>query len=70
MRSTANEPAAPKAEATALLPMYKPIANLPISKRIAVTTAPTQTSRHAICVLGISLYIMANNVVLNSTETA
>ena len=70
MRRTAKEPAAPKADATALLPMYNPMANLPISKSIAVTAAPIQTSRQAISVLGMSLYIIANKVVLNSTETA
>ena len=38
--------AAPKPEARSLLPMYSPIRKRPPVKRIEVTAAPSQTSRH------------------------
>src|SRR3569832_536904 len=41
---TASEPAAPKPEATLLLPIYKPIKNFPMVNSREVMTAPTQTS--------------------------
>ena len=52
--TTTSAPAAPKDEATALRPMYRPMRNLPTVKRIAVTSAPTQTSCQAMRARGIS----------------
>jgi hypothetical protein len=47
MKTTTSEPAAPNAEATPLLPMYRPIRNLPIVNSSDVTSAPIQTSCHS-----------------------
>lgn len=65
----ASEPAARNDSVTPLLPRWSPINCLPISNRMAVTTASIQTSRQAIGVDGISLRIIANKAVLISIYT-
>ena len=55
MKTTISEPAAPNPEATPLLPMYRPIRNLPIVNSSEVTSAPSQTSCHSTFTRGISL---------------
>ena len=50
-----SDAAAPNVEATALRPMYSPMAILPIVNSSAVTTAPMPTSRHSMRTRGISL---------------
>jgi len=49
------KPAAPKAEATEVLPRYKPIRNLPTAKSAAVTAAPIHTSCQPTCTRGMYL---------------
>ena len=50
-----SEAAAPNVDATALRPMYSPIAILPTVNSSDVTTAPIHTSRHSTRTRGISL---------------
>ena len=52
---TAIEPAAPKPETTPLRPMYRLMSDLPRVNSAAVTMAPTHTSPHRMCTLGIVL---------------
>ena len=49
------EPAAPKLSATPLLPMYRPMTNLPSSNMAAVPSAPMTTSCHDSWMRGSSL---------------
>jgi|SRR5438034_8667317 len=65
-----SDPAAPYEELTFALPRYSPIKNFPMVNRSAVTTAPIQTSRHAMPASGSSLNIMANSVVMTPNDNA
>ena len=65
---SASAPAAPKASPGLLCPRYTPSANFPATKRSAVTTAPTATSRQAISASGITLKMAAKRREITASE--
>ena len=63
-------PAAPKSLAIALLPMYRPMSDLPTPKRRAVTSAPTSVSLHGMRRAGRILKVSAKTAVVSSSDAA